>query len=305
MAVSHRGCRVACRAAVPVSLGRRNPVRRELPRPHSDPMTSDETPPRDSASGAAPIPAPSRDGVREVADGVLQITRAVTNCYLVDTDDGLILIDAGLPRSWPLILDALRSRRSSPDDLVSVYLTHGHFDHVGLAERLQDDHHVPVHVHAADVPLARHPYRYDRESSRVLYPVRHLGGVPHLFRMALAGAFGVHGVAARGDVRPGTPVLGGLVPIATPGHTHGHVAFHLPDRNVLFTGDALVTLDPYTGRRGPRIVARAATADSATALAVLPALAATGAALVLPGHGDAWPHGIDRAVAEARAAGPQ
>ena len=65
-------------------------------------------------------------------------------------------IDAGLPRSWPLVLDALRSRGLSADDIASVYLTQGHFDHVGLAELLQEDHHVPIHVNAADDPLARH-----------------------------------------------------------------------------------------------------------------------------------------------------
>lgn len=263
---------------------------------HSDRMADDDTAPTDTTS---------HDGISEVADGVLKITRAVTNCYLVDTDDGAVLVDAGLPRMWPLVLDALRSRRLSPDDLISVYLTHGHFDHVGVVTRLQTDHHVPVHVHPADASLVRHPYRYDREASRLLYPLRHPRGLPHLFRMARAGALRVRGAEVRGDIRAQTPVLGGLVPIPTPGHTHGHVAFHLPDRGVLFTGDALVTLDPYTGRRGPRTVARAATADSAGALAVLAALAETGAETVLPGHGDAWTRGIERAVAEARAAGPQ
>lgn len=77
------------------------------------------------------------DGVREVADGVLMITRALTNSFLVATDDGLILIDAGLPRSWPYLVAALAAHRSGPDDLVSVVLTHGHFDHVGTVDRLQ------------------------------------------------------------------------------------------------------------------------------------------------------------------------
>ncbi|MDF2990461.1 MAG: Zn-dependent hydrolase [Microbacterium sp.] len=243
------------------------------------------------------------DGVREVADGVLMITRAFTNSYLVDTDDGLILVDAGLPRSWPLLIAALAAFRSAPRDLVSVLLTHGHFDHVGTLGRLQSEHHVPVHVHEADVPLVRHPYRYDREASRALYPLRHPGGLPLLARMARAGALAVRGVEALGDIRPGAATLGGLVAVATPGHTYGHTAFHLPDRGVLFSGDALVTLDPYTGRTGPQVVARAATADSAAAVAVLDELTRTGADTVLPGHGDPWTDGVDRAVVHARAIG--
>jgi hypothetical protein len=37
----------------------------------------------------------------------------------------------------------------------------------------------------------------------------------------------------------------------------------------VIAGDAIVTFDPYTGRSGPRIVARAATADAELALASL------------------------------------
>ncbi|MDR6691672.1 glyoxylase-like metal-dependent hydrolase (beta-lactamase superfamily II) [Microbacterium sp. 1154] len=243
------------------------------------------------------------DGIREVADGVSMITCALTNSYLVDTDDGVVLIDAGLPRSWPLLVQALDRRGLHPADLVSVFLTHGHFDHVGTLERLRDEHHVPVHVHEEDVPLVRHPYRYARESSRALYPLAHPGGIPILARMALAGAFSVRGVQAHGDIRPGTRLTGGLIPIATPGHTRGHVAFHLPERDLLFTGDAIVTFDPYTGRPGAQIVARAATADSAAALSVLDRLTATGARTILPGHGDVWRGGIAPLVAEALATG--
>ena len=60
--------------------------------------------------------------------------------------------------------------------------------------------------------------------------------------------------------------------IHTPGHTDGECVVLLPDRSAILTGDALVTLDPYTGRRGPRIIAPAATHDSQQALASLDAL---------------------------------
>jgi glyoxylase-like metal-dependent hydrolase (beta-lactamase superfamily II) len=91
--------------------------------------------------------------------------------------------------------------------------------------------------------------------------------------------------------------------VFSPGHTYGHCALHLPDRDVLLAGDAIVTLDPYTGKRGPRVVARAATAHSDRALASLDALAATGARTVLTGHGEPWAGGAEEAVRLARAAG--
>ncbi|MFJ6654296.1 MBL fold metallo-hydrolase [Microbacterium sp. NPDC091313] len=246
--------------------------------------------------------ASSDDGVHPVTDGIVRITRAATNCYLVDTPDGPVLIDAGLPRMWSLLRDALDAVGLTPDQLVSVYLTHGHFDHVGMADRLVSDHHVPLHVHPDDVALARHPYRYAHERARTRYPFRFPAAVPALARMAMAGALGVHGVDAHGDVRPGVDVLGGLVPVFSPGHTRGHCGYFLPSRSVLFSGDALVTYDPYTAAKGPRVVARAATADVAAARASLGALAATGARTVLPGHGTPFTDGVVSAVGLARQA---
>jgi glyoxylase-like metal-dependent hydrolase (beta-lactamase superfamily II) len=100
------------------------------------------------------------------------------------------------------------------------------------------------------------------------------------------------------------PVPGEPRVVFCPGHTHGHCALHFPERDALIAGDAVVTLDPYTGRRGPRIVAGAATVDSARNLAALDALSATGAHSVLVGHGDPW-HGGSPAIVElARRAGP-
>lgn len=85
--------------------------------------------------------------------------------------------------------------------------------------------------------------------------------------------------------------------------TVGHCALYFPDRDAVLVGDAIVMLDPYTGARGPRIVAGAATADSGWALRSLDALAAVDAGIVLTGHGEPWRGGSAEAVRLARAAG--
>ncbi|MBF4573891.1 MBL fold metallo-hydrolase [Herbiconiux sp. VKM Ac-1786] len=156
-----------------------------------------------------------------------------------------------------------------------------------------------------DRRLAAHPYRYRHERSRLLYPVAHPRCVPVIGAMTRAGALRVKGVPFTETVPesgtldvPGRPQV-----VRTPGHTDGHIGLHLPERDALLTGDALVTLDPYTGLVGPQIVAGAATSDSSTALRSLDALAATGARIVLPGHGEPLRTGIRAAVEAARAAG--
>lgn len=241
-----------------------------------------------------------------VAEGVFRLHRADVNCYLVVADEGIVLIDAGLPRTWPRLTGALASVGATPADLAGVVLTHGHFDHVGMCDRLSSEHHVATHVHEKDQRLARHPYRYSHEAPRTPYPFRHPAAIPTLARMTAAGALWVKGVQAHADVMPGTrlDLPGDLIPVWSPGHTAGHCGYLMEDRGILFSGDALVTLDPYTGERGPRIVAGAATADSGAALTALDALAATGAALVLPGHGEPHADGIETAARRAREAGP-
>ena len=240
----------------------------------------------------------------DVAPGVHRVEDAFTNWYLVEDTDGVTVVDCGVPSSWDSLRDALRRIGRTEDDVRAVVLTHAHFDHVGFAERARRELGVPVHVHEDDVPLTQHPWRYDHERPRAPYFATQVRAFPIVASLLRHRAFWP---AAIGEVVPYgdagvLPVPGALEIVRTPGHTLGHCALHLRDRDVVLAGDAVVTLDPYTGRRGPRVVARAATVDSARNLRTLDALLATGARTVLTGHGPAWEDGVEAAVAAARAA---
>jgi glyoxylase-like metal-dependent hydrolase (beta-lactamase superfamily II) len=242
---------------------------------------------------------------RNVAPGVHRLGHAGVSCYLIEERDALTLVDAGLPATWRHLVRALEVLGRRPADVKALVLTHAHFDHIGVARRVQEEWGVPVSAHPVEQHLAEHPYDYAHEDPRLLYPLTHPAGLPLLAAMAAAGALRVPPVTGLGEIRPGDAldVPGSPVVVFSPGHTYGHCALHLPDRDALLTGDALVTLDPYNARTGPRIVAGAATADSALALASLDALAATEARVLLPGHGAPWRSGAQAAVAAARAAG--
>jgi glyoxylase-like metal-dependent hydrolase (beta-lactamase superfamily II) len=88
-----------------------------------------------------------------------------------------------------------------------------------------------------------------------------------------------------------------------PGHTAGSAGLLLEDRGVVFTGDALVTWDPYSGRTGPRLMARASNADSSTAMESLRRVQDLAVRAVLPGHGPAWTEGAAEAARLATTAG--
>jgi glyoxylase-like metal-dependent hydrolase (beta-lactamase superfamily II) len=238
-----------------------------------------------------------------VAPGVHRVEDAYTNWYLIEDGSRLTIVDAGVPTSWESFTKALDALGRSPSDVAALVLTHAHFDHVGFAERARKELGVPVWVHEEDVPLTRHPMGYQHERSRARYMVKP-GAIPIMASLLRNRAFFPPPVAEVRRYSGGTlDVPGSPQVIFSPGHTYGHCALHMPDRDVLIAGDALVTLDPYTGRRGPQVVARAATAHSEHALESLSALEATGAGTVLVGHGAPWRDGIAEACRRARAAG--
>lgn len=240
---------------------------------------------------------------RDVAPGIHRLEHAYTNQYLVEDGDRLVLVDAGLPRSYGPLVDAIHHLGRDVDAVSALIITHGHFDHVGTARRLAKHWRIPVHIHHDDAWLAAHPYRYAHQNAtRFGVPLRNPPSWKLLGRMASAGAFQVRGVdeAQVSTFDDAAELPGKATVVPTPGHTFGHVSLHFPDRDAVISGDALVTLDPYTGAHGPRLIAGSATADLERNRASLDALASTGAKSVLPGHGVPWHHGVAAAVERAR-----
>jgi glyoxylase-like metal-dependent hydrolase (beta-lactamase superfamily II) len=243
--------------------------------------------------------------VHDVVPGVHLVTHGHTNCYVVEGEGGVTLVDAAFPRTWAAVRQCLADVGRSASEIRGLVITHGHFDHVGFARQLQSSYGVPVWAGAADAYILRHPYRYRPARPRLTYPPTHPRSLPVLGSMVRAGALRVPGLEADHLVRgrvvldlPGRPEL-----VPAPGHTDGEYVVHLPDHGAVLTGDALVTLDPYTGRRGPRVVARAATNDPQVALSSLEAIAALDVPAVLTGHGEPWLQGSRPAVDAARLAG--
>lgn len=208
----------------------------------------------------------------------------VVACYLIDTPDGITLIDAGLPGHWRDLRRELNSLGKSVDDIRGLVLTHGDSDHIGFAERLRSEHGVPVFIHAADAARAR----TGDKPKTTLGPLRpgptlrffgYLLSKNGLRTRYVAAATEVHD----GDVLdlPGNPSIVGM-----PGHSPGSVAVHVPLADAVFVGDALTTRHVLTGRTGPQPAPF--TDDQAQALASLDRIAALQASWVLPGHGAPW-----------------
>ncbi len=239
----------------------------------------------------------------EIAPGIRRVgAQGLVNVYLVEEAGSVTIVDAGLPGLWRELPAELAAMGRSLDDVRALVLTHAHSDHVGFAERIRRERAVAVAVHADDAALARGEEKQARDEHGPGYRGWSPLALTRFFAYGLTrGLTTVVPIAevatfldgATLDV-PGAPRV-----VHVPGHTAGSVAFHLPARDAAFVGDAFVTRDVVTGRRGPRF-ATAFNADNRRAVASLARLDGIAARHVLPGHGDPWSHGMTEAVQRVR-----
>lgn len=74
----------------------------------------------------------------KIFDNLYYIGLEWVSCYLLVTDEGLVLIDALYGDFVEHAVDGIRKMGFDPQDLAYILVTHGHFDHVGGAKQLAD-----------------------------------------------------------------------------------------------------------------------------------------------------------------------
>jgi glyoxylase-like metal-dependent hydrolase (beta-lactamase superfamily II) len=241
----------------------------------------------------------------QVKEGIHRLTQGVVNFYLIEEGGRLLLVDAGAPGDWDLLVRAVADLGRGLDDLEAVLLTHAHADHIGTAERARTTAHARVFVHQADAAMATQgtPPRNDGKARSYLLRPEFYRTLLSLARRGATRIVPVREVTTFADGEtldlPGRPRA-----VLAPGHTDGSAALLLEGRRVLLTGDVLATRNPLTGRVGPQIMPSGLNHDTPQALRSLAALEGIAADVVLPGHGQPWTEGVAEALRLARAAGP-
>lgn len=74
-------------------------------------------------------------------------------CYLMDTGDGLILLDTAIPESTYLLVDSIYRLGFDPRDIRKILISHAHFDHCGGVAEMKA-------LTGAEVYMSREDYEF-------------------------------------------------------------------------------------------------------------------------------------------------
>lgn len=171
----------------------------------------------------------------QIARGLWQLKMGMVNAYLLATDDGLVLVDAGWPNKTAAIFTAVQESGHNPADIRHLVLTHGHIDHAGSAAEVLRRTGARSYAHAADLELITKGVA-ERPGTTVTP-----GMIPAIaYRLFIKPggttyeAFAVDQTLEDGQT---LPMAGNIEVIHSPGHCAGHIALLLRQEGILIAGD--------------------------------------------------------------------
>lgn len=197
----------------------------------------------------------------EVAAGIHRVDGwGMSNGYLVETDDGLLAVDAWSAKHT---LDTVRALGRPAQDLTLIVITHWHADHIRGAAELRRRTGARVAVHELDAAVLAGG-EFPAKGRRMQQVIRRV--------------FRIRAVAADLLLNEGDEVAG-LQVVHVPGHTAGSIVLHR--EGVVFTGDAM-----RCDRHGRVLLPDAGLSlDPAAAIRSVERIRALHPDLLLPGHG--------------------
>ena len=89
-----------------------------------------------------------------IFDDLLIVAQKETNCFVLKTTEGLIVIDAIWPsqKAFDAIIDGIKDVGWNPETIKKLVLTHGHVDHTGCGKWFIEKYHVDTYLSETDRP---------------------------------------------------------------------------------------------------------------------------------------------------------
>lgn len=165
----------------------------------------------------------------KVTEGIHLIPEmGMSNAYMIEDGDKLLIIDTGLPGHAKKILSYVMSLGKYPHSVEAIVLTHPDLDHSGSTAELKHLTGAKVAIHEIDAP------RLAGEK-----PWSEAKGVTGLVINMFGLFFRLQPVRPDVSLKEGEK-LGPLTVLETPGHTSGSISLYKVG-TALFSGDALLT----------------------------------------------------------------
>ncbi len=203
------------------------------------------------------------------------------NSYLSVMDDGIVVIDTGMPGNAERILRQIKALNKAPKEIKLIILTHSDIDHAGSAAELKKMTEAKVAIHSGDASSL--------SGDKELKTVKGIIGV--IFKLMMR--FMRFPKIKPDIILKDGDEIGNLKVIHTPGHTEGSVCLYKSD-DTLFVGDAV-----RTDKRGNlKLSPSAMTLNAQEALESVRKVARLEFDVLLPGHGIPVLHNASTKVRE-------
>ncbi|MEO5899778.1 MAG: MBL fold metallo-hydrolase [Ilumatobacteraceae bacterium] len=221
-----------------------------------------------------PLPATEavRPGLWSIAVPFPDNPLGYTLVYLIESDRGPVLVDAGWDDddSWAALVEGFRAAGTDVAECYGVLVTHVHPDHHGLSGRVREASDAWVAMHERDATTISHlSSAMEQDHGRgaeatqtspdftdeLIAVLLDAGATEHELTSAPAAPARRRARQFRALAAPDRSIVDGdrvdvpgwdINAVWTPGHTPGHVCFHVPEQRMLLSGDhVLPSITPH------------------------------------------------------------
>jgi len=189
-------------------------------------------------------------GINQIKLPLLKVGPENVNVYIIEGNDGNLLIDTGwnTPEAFNTLALEMKNSGFAMKDITDVAVTHFHPNHIGLAGKIADITGAKIALSEIEDYLFDSRYTHPEKLVSEMIVFYMANGVPDWELKMLSEAssnirsyvspFKASKLLKDGDVISMPPYE--FKAMATPGHSPGHICLYEPNKKYFFSGDHIL-----------------------------------------------------------------